>query len=911
MKTLTKIVFCTIFFLSVSLQAQNPRTTITPGAGESTVTSYTDKEVIMNFNTKIHITAVNAKTALVNSVIQLNNYDAWIYFDNICPQIVIDSLLKYFTINSSTAVNGTNARVSIYRHGAVVIPHSPQFQALKVFSGQNYTGDSTSYSLFTFNTNLGGFDNKIRSFRLKRGYMATLATASDGTGYSRVFIADNADKEFAVMPDLLDKKVSFIRVVRWDWPSKKGWAGSDFNQYTKTQSTWRYDWSAGGNTSNYVQYVPIKQNAGWPGWSEISNKQNVSHVLGFNEPDQADQSNMKFQTMIDIWPDYMRTGLRIGSPAFANPWNGANGGTLFDFIKKCEELNYRVDFVALHCYWGGKSPQNWYNDLKSIYQQVKRPLWITEWNNGANWTTETWPTSDKSLSAANAAKQLNDIKGILNVLDTASFIERYSIYNWVQDCRAMVLADTLTPAGKYYAANKPGLAFNSKYEVIPGFTFGNPSLNISFGAKNITLTESDQNAEMFEGMIIEKNVDDKGWQELYNSNNTSRSVTDTFDVIFGRKFRYRVKARLPNNVLTAYSSETGYDFTDNSDIQCGKLSYNNVGWNGVFFGKSYTAIPTIILGAPTNSNTNVLMSPRVRLINSSTRFNVQLAPWAYQNVTTISKEETVPYLALPTGTYNFGGLKAIAGRNTANGITWTTVTFPEAFDTIPVVFATQLLATSTNATTARVRNVTNTSFQLRIQKEATVTTVPGSETVSYFAITPGVGMMDGRKVVVGRTANNFISPTQYKTIMFNDSIDNPIFYGQLQTCNDDTITAVLRTFSISSKYATVIKQRERSQGVTAAQTESAGWMIVDPKSIPSGVKNNQTGTLQIYPNPVMNLLHILNPPTSILNIDIYNLSGMIVRKYENVTGTIDLGDLSPGYYILKDNTGGSSKFVKL
>lgn len=911
MRTLALIALGSIFLFSNTVKAQNSRTTITPAAGEFTVASYVDKELILNEKTRIHITAANAKTALVNSVVQLNTIDSWVYFDNIRPQVVIDSLLSFFTINSNAAVNSTNARVSIYKHGAVIIPHSPQFQPLKVYSDQNFKGDSTSYSLFTFNKTLGIFDNKIRSFKLKRGYMVTLANTSDGTGYSRVFIADDADLDLAVLPDLLDRKISFIRVLRWEWPSKKGWAGSDFNQYTKTQSTWRYDWSAGGNSSNYVEYVPIKQNAGWPGWSEIGNKQYVSHVLGFNEPDQADQSNMKFQTMIDMWPDFMRTGLRIGSPAFANPWNGANGGTLFDFIKKCEELNYRIDFVALHCYWGGKSPQNWYNDLKSIYQQVKRPLWITEWNNGANWTTETWPTADRSLSTANATKQLNDIKGILTVLDTASFIERYSIYNWVQDCRAMVLNNELTPAGAYYAQNKPGLAYNKKYEVVPGFKFTDPALTIAFGTKNITLTESDQNAEFFEGMIVEKNVDNKGWQEFYNSDIASRSVTDTFDVNFGRKFRYRVKARLPNNVLTTYSPETGFDFTDNVDIQCGKLSYNNVGWNAVFFGKSYSAIPAIILGAPTNANTGVLMSPRVRLINSSTRFNVQLAPWAYQNVTTITKEETVPYLALASGTYNFGGMKAIAGRNSANGSTWTNVTFTEPFDTVPVVFATQLLTASTNATTARVRNVTKTGFQLRIQKEATVTTVPGSETVSYFAIVPGTGMMDGRKVVVGRTADNFISPTQYKTIMFNDSIADPIFIGQLQTCNDDTVTAVLRTFSVSSKYATVIKQRERSQGILTAQTESAGWMIIDPVSITQGVRSTQTGKTEIYPNPVKDILHIFSNSDEFLNIDIFNLSGMLIRKFENVNGKIDVSDLSPGYYILRDNAGGSSKFVKL
>lgn len=130
-------------------------------------------------------------------------------------------------------------------------------------------------------------------------------------------------------------------------------------------------------------------------------------------------------------------------------------------------MNYRVDFVALHCYWGGKSPQNWYNDLKYIHERTGRPLWITEWNNGANWTTEWWPDASKAYTDANARKQLNDLKGILQVLDTASFVERYFIYDWVQDCRAMVLNGQLTLAGAYYSANKSQIAYNGNREVVP------------------------------------------------------------------------------------------------------------------------------------------------------------------------------------------------------------------------------------------------------------------------------------------------------------------------------------------------------------------------------------------------------------------------------------------------------------
>ena len=49
MRTLTKITIFGVFLFSLSLQAQNTRTTITPAAGESTVSSYIDKEVIKCF----------------------------------------------------------------------------------------------------------------------------------------------------------------------------------------------------------------------------------------------------------------------------------------------------------------------------------------------------------------------------------------------------------------------------------------------------------------------------------------------------------------------------------------------------------------------------------------------------------------------------------------------------------------------------------------------------------------------------------------------------------------------------------------------------------------------------------------------------------------------------------------------
>lgn len=895
-----------LLFLATTLFSFSQRTAIAINNTDVTVASYINKEVSISGKSNVHITA--ATKTLNNSVINLSSESAWVYFDNVRPTIVIDSLLKFFTVNGVAAINKTNIRVAIYKHGTVVIAHPATIQPLKVYTDQNFKGDSASYGLYTFYKALGTtIDNKIRSFKLKRGYMATLANTADGTGYSRVFIADDKDLEFSILPNTLDKTVSFIRVVNWEWVSKKGWCGYAPNDLNLTKSTWRYDWSAGGATTSTVEYVPIRQNAGWPGWDEISGKQGVSHVLGYNEPDHVEQSNVTVATAIQQWPEMLKTGLRIGSPACTNfTW-------LYQFMDSCKAHNYRVDYVAVHAYWGGKSPQNWYNDLKYIHTRTGRPIWITEWNNGANWTTETWPTADKSLSAANAAKQLADIKAILNVLDTASFIERYSVYNWVQDCRAMTLGDTLTPAGKYYAANKSVMAYNNKKEVIPTFTFNNPSMTVAYATKKLTLTMVDPNSDFYRGFILEKKVDNGVYTEFFRSENSSlKQFSDTLDFNAATKVRYRARSIMVDGTISAYTNEIGHDVTKGDDVQTGNLSFANVGWNTVFFNKAFssTNLPSIILGATTNYNSSVLLAARAKLISATSRFTVQLAPWAYQNITTLSKEESVPYFIIGAGTYDFGGLKAKAGKAVA-GTAWTPIAFTAPFDTIPVVFVTQLNPTTVNATTVRVRNVTKTGFEARLQKETKVKLTPTSESISYFAITTGTGMVDGKKIIVGKTAPSAISSTAYTTINYGDSIANPIFLTQMQTCNDDTVTATIRCLTITPKFANVMKQRERSTGVTSSLPETGGWMLINPVGIIQGVHTPVAEQISLYPNPVKDVIYFNHTTTENLQVEIFNLIGVMVKSELLNENKMVVTDLAPGCYILKTKNKGSKTFIKL
>ena len=873
-----------------------------------TVVSYTDKNVIIIGKTDLHLTA--SSNQLVNSIVNLNSDDSWLYVDNCRPQFVLDSLLSKISIKGQAAAYRTNCRVSIYKHGAVVIPQGSAFKPLTVFTGQNFSEDSKSdFPLFTINSSLGTFDNKISSFKLKKGYMATLATSNDGLGYSRVFIADSKDLEVAVLPDLLDNKISFIRIFQWEWVTKKGWAGSDQGQYVPLNVTWRYDWSAGGSTSTAVEYVPIKQKADWPGWGEINGKQYVTHLLGFNEPNRPDQSNMTVSQALNIWPEYMKSGLRIGSPSPSDPF-GSNGAWLYEFLDSCKARNYRVDYVAIHAYWA-KSPQQWYNDLKWVHDKTGLPIWITEWNNGANWTTETWPTPDRSLSEANATKQLNDIKAILNVLDTASFVERYAIYNWVQDARAMAIGNNITPAGQYYASSKSVMAYNPKYEVIPGFTYRNPSLGISFGVNNVTLNINDPNFENFAGAILEKKTDNGVFTEIANtSDGVTKSFVDSLNNTGVKKVRYRIRSKFSDGNTSAYSNEAGYDVTSGDDVQLGNIAVSNTGWNALNFVKPYSAVPSVILGAATNLNFSSLVTPRCKLVSSSSRVNIQLSPWEYQKITTFSKEDKIPYFIIPAGTHDLGGMKAVAGRNTV-GPTWTAITFPTPFESVPVVFANQILPATSFATTVRVRNITKTGFEAKIQKEAAVTSPIFNEQVTYVALTTGQGTVNGNKIIVGKTADNFVS-SSYKTINYGETIPDPVFITQMQTCNDDTVTAVLRCTSVTENSANIVKQRERSTGNYVQAAETAGWLVTTAiPNFSSGINNQEVPQLRIYPNPVKDRIMITGvSDLESSEAEVFNLSGVKVKSLKIEQKEMDVSDLPKGYYILQIRNRIPAKFVK-
>ncbi len=481
---------------------------------------------------------INASTAMTDSKINVENEDAWIIFDNVRPSDVIGKYLPNVTIDGKAASNGSNCRVVIYLHGAVVIPHKSTYKPFYGYSGQMFTGEE--YNFGVGNNTLGDAENEIQSFILKRGYMVTLATESNGKGYSRVYVADHEDKRIDVLPDLLRHRVSYINVRRWHYVSKKGWCSTESTSATNTVgkllgTTWFYTWSADRSTQTDMEYTPIKQHLYWPSWEEINKHTNSTAVLGLNEPDHSEQhesNDCGCGGIIDPWkatthmPDFQPCGLRIGSPS------PTDASWLTKFIGHCDDMAYRCDFVAFHAYWGTNEAPNaesWRSQLRNIYNNTKRPIWITEWNNGASWTTEGWPESygDK------LSRQRDAIRKILAVLDENDFIERYSIYNWDSYYRAMVSWDGdknnwwVTPAGEVYRDAHPTHAYQEKMQFTPrGWFPGMKTDNAMTGRINSTIrklicTITNKNGDFTADEIIEYKKPDGEFDIFYK--NTMRS----------------------------------------------------------------------------------------------------------------------------------------------------------------------------------------------------------------------------------------------------------------------------------------------------------------------------------------------------------------------------------------------------
>jgi len=232
--------------------------------------------------------------------------------------------------------------------------------------------------------------------------------------------------------------------------TKKGIGFSSNYNITQLESlnvSWYYNWGPASDlsiTDNSIVFVPMVYS------QNTLNKtfpQKYSYILGFNEPDNSNQSNLTYNQALNLWQNLLNIPnkqlAKIGSPAMAGT-SIDNGSWLEMFMKS----NPKVDFICIHWY-KGISVNNFIKDIKAIINKYNLPVWITEF------APQTSSSSSDSPRKYTQDDVNNFIKGSLTWMESESMVQRYAWHN------SKVIGSTsnlfnedgsLTETGKVYAS---------------------------------------------------------------------------------------------------------------------------------------------------------------------------------------------------------------------------------------------------------------------------------------------------------------------------------------------------------------------------------------------------------------------------------------------------------------------------
>ena len=460
MNRLHKLLILIVLCLPQSMMGANRKTTVTQVSNEVTLSD--------NVDYLITSTTPFGDEGLVNIT---NTEHAVLIFTQVKPSVAIKKWLTKVQINGQRAVNNRNCQVKLYNRGCIIMPYEKSLKPLTVFSEQKYEGEScSSFGL----ENSNGFmntltdaklNNRIRSFKLKRGYMVTFSTRASGRGYSRCFIAADKDLEVATLPAVLDRKITSYRIFKWYDTGKPqlAAAGGNSDACSALNVTSTYTWGTTDDMSPDVENVPHHIYENYPSPSALGACTTSPHMKTNNEPmNTADDPKGKTEDVDAVlanWEALMATGMRLCSPS---SWDGSdytNGtGYIKRFIDSIDARGWRCDIIDLHCYW----PESNFGTIKNWTNSTGRPVWISEWVWGASWNN-----NGAFASGVTESQNAEALKRICPVLNSNDCIERYYYWNGERDPSKLYKNGSLTEAGKYYASINADLGYNGKYDFVP------------------------------------------------------------------------------------------------------------------------------------------------------------------------------------------------------------------------------------------------------------------------------------------------------------------------------------------------------------------------------------------------------------------------------------------------------------
>ena len=313
-------------------------------------------------------------------------------------------------------------------------------------------------------------------------------------------------------------------------------------------------------------------------------------------------------------------------------------------------------------------------------------------------------------------------------------------------------------------------------------------------------------------------------------------------------------------------------------MEFGEIDVNDR-WKTVTLNRLYDE-PVVIVGALSYNGSDPSVI-RVRNVTGS-GFEVRVQEWEYLDG--YHAIEQVDYLVIESGSYELpGGSRVEAGRFSANAAgSFAAVQFKQPFNTVPVVMTTTTSVNEGDAVAMRLRNITTTKFDYRIQEQEANPQRHTPEEAGYIAWEPSAGSMDGVVFEIGRTANSVTH--HFQAVPFYEPFSSPpVFLAGMQTFDGLDTAAVRWREKQPAGIEVKVEEEQSGDAERNHTTEMIGYMAFEARESVLPMEFGETDVNDQWKTVTLNRLY--DEPVVIVGALSYNGPDPSVIRVRNVTGS--------------------------
>ena len=258
-------------------------------------------------------------------------------------------------------------------------------------------------------------------------------------------------------------------------------------------------------------------------------------------------------------------------------------------------------------------------------------------------------------------------------------------------------------------------------------------------------------------------------------------------------------------------------------LETGEISVDHI-WQRVDLTKHF--VNPVVVAKPVSSADADPAVVRIKNV-TETGFEICVQEWDYLDGQ--HSPETVAYIVVETGWHTLpGGINLAAGKlQTDKTSSFKSHSFGHDFVTPPVVLASVTSFNESDAVTVRLKNITSSGFDIRMQEQEANSQTHAAEQFCYIAWVPSSGSFNGLNFEVGKTGDAI--KHKFATISFYEPFpDVPAFFADMQTTDGGDTANVRWDRKRINGVDVKIAEEQSKDSETRHTTEVVGYIAISP-----------------------------------------------------------------------------------